>query len=118
MDTVQNYMPNHTVELGRVQQFLSNEQQSDDDDEPQTHEDQEEWAQLCHLHQSFDIVNQNDADVDWSLSANLLPQDVLLECPTWIPTQRQAAREQPSLSASRLPDEVDTSCFNTQQRIA
>ena len=118
MDTVQNYMPNYTVELGRVQQFLSNEEQSDDDDEPQTHEDQEEWAQLCQLHQSFDIVNQNDADVDWSLSANLLPQDILLECPTWIPTQRQAAREQPSLSTSRLPDEVDPSCFNTQQHIA
>ena len=117
MDTVQKYMPNYTVELGRVQQFLSSEQHSDDDELQIICEDQEEWAQLCQLHQSFDVVNQTDADVDWSLSANLLPQYILLDCPTWIPTQRQVARQQPS-STSRLPDEVDTSCLNTQQRIA
>lgn len=41
MDTIHRYIPNYAVELSRVQQFLSNKQNSDDE-KPQIIEDQKE----------------------------------------------------------------------------
>ena len=61
---------------------------------------------------SFDLETSANTNVNWTLSAT---NDVILECPTWVFSQKRTARNK---QMYRSIHQVDTTALNTEQRIA
>ena len=119
-DIAQRCLPQFAEELNRAEEHLSHEDNSDEEDSHQEQQqNQDEWMLLCRLNQRFDNVQQQgDSSYDWTAAAHSYTADILGDCPTWIKTRRQEARESINSCQQRHMQPVELHLLNREQQTA
>lgn len=108
-------IPSFAEELQKAERFISQDTQSDDEDENnQTSTEQEDWMVLCQLHQDLSTVSNQSNAVDWSEYSRTLQPVTIRESAKWIKTTK--AESNCSIRIPREP--VDISTLNTEQSVA